>query len=379
VFLLAGVVDRTAGRLADAIVALQQAQGLAPSTVRVDVELATTLAWNRNLDRAIDLFRQVLIEFPDDPGARNGLAFALAWQGQLEEARGMFNTMTEQDPQNVSAWLGLGFVERAYFHRPEAEAAYRRVLEIDPGNAEAREALEILLWERPGESRLLPGLSTSPGAATQGEARIDAVYSASPKLTILGGYQRYAFGAASVTSGGGVLTGTRTEDSLEGGVIFRPSGRTTLAASVYTFFSDDMTRAIVWVEGVYAVTRSVSLLGNVRPAFSSGLPQLFAWAAGATVSLASQQQVTARALVASDTELEPRLTVLASYDATLARRLRARVSVAHSSTDERYEFTSVAAGATYLLSPSFGLSVDAGRRFTTAQRSTLLAGILLRY
>ena len=379
VFLLAGVVDRTTGRLVDAIVALQQAQTLSPATVRADVELATTLAWNQNLDQATTLYRQVLVEFPDNVGARIGLAFALAWQGQLEEARAIFTAVTEQDPRNVSAWIGVGFVERAHFRRAAATVAYQRVLEIDPGNAEARTALQALRWDRRGESHVMPGLSTSPGVSAHAEGRIDASYAAAPRLTLLGAYQSYAFGAASVTAGGGVLTGTRTEDSVEGGFVFRPSGRATLAASAYTFFSDDMTRGILWMEGVFAVTRSVSLVGNFRPAFSTEEHPMFAWAAGTTVALPRLQQLTARVLVASDTELEPLLTVLANYEVTFSRRFTMHFSAAHSSTDERYEFTNVTAGGTYLLTPSLGLTAGGGSRFGTHERSTVMAGILLRY
>lgn len=379
VFLLAGVVDRTAGRLTDAIASLQQAQSLAPRTVRADVELATTLAWNQNLDRAITLYRQVLVEFPDNIGARNGLAFALAWQGQLDEARKMFTTMTEQDPENVSAWIGVGFVERASFDRPAAQAAYQRVLTIDPSNSEARTALAALLWDRRGESRVLPGLSTSPDTPGRGEGRLDVSYAVNRRVTLLGGYQHYAFGAATVTSGGGVLTGVRTEDSFEGGVIVRPSPRTTLAASAYTFFSDDTTRGIIWLEGVFTVNRHLSLIGNARPAISSTEPPLFAWAGGAAIAFTQNHQVTVRALVATDTELEPGLTMLANYDATFSTRLKVRLSAAQSGTDERYEFVNVGAGATYLLTPSFGVTADVGRRFQTAERSTILAGVLLRY
>ena len=279
-----------------------------PGTVRADVELATTLAWNQNLNQATALFRQVLVEFPDNVGARIGLAFALAWQGQLDEARAIFSAMTEKDPGNISAWIGMGFVERAQFRRAAAAVAYQRVLEIDPRNAEALTALRALRWDRRGESRVMPGLSSAPDAPTSGQGRIDVSYSVNPRLTLLSGYQHYAFGAAAVTAGTGVLTGTRREDSVEAGFIFRPSSRTTVATSAYTFFGEGMTRGTLWVEGVFAVAHGVSLVANFRPAFSTDEHPLLAWAAGASVALPGQQQLTARALFASDTELEPLLT-----------------------------------------------------------------------
>jgi hypothetical protein len=195
---------------------------------------------------------------------------------------------------------------------------------------------------------------------------------------VAGAYQRYAFGAVLPVASGGALVSTRREDSLEGSVTLRASARAVLATSLYTFVGDGVKRGVLWVEGVYAVTPHLSLVGNVRPAFSASDPSwLWGAAGGATVSFAGHQ-LTARTFIAADTLYEPRLTVLASYDAALRRRLRARVGVAHSSTDPRFEFTSVAAGATWLWTPSVGLSAEVTRRTGTAERSTLLVGAILR-
>lgn len=380
VFLLLGVVERTDDDLGGAITSLQRAQALAPDAVPVAVELATTLAWNRNLDRAIVLFRQVLTAEPDNVGARSGLGFALAWQGELDAARTIFMALTEDAPGNVAAWSGLGFVERAALHTDAAGAAYRRVLELDPGNGEANAAIEALRWDRRGETRILSGFGANPGLSNRGEGRVEIIYAMAPRLTLTGGYQRYAFGAVSPVTGGGVRVNTRREDSLEAGAIYRPSARTALAVSLYTFSSDEVKRGIVWIEGVVALTSRVSLIGNLRPAFSSGEPAwLWAGAGGAAVSLPRQQQLTARLLIGSDTAYEPRLTWLANYEAVLSRRFKVRLAVAHSSIDDRFDFTSLSAGTIYLLGPSFGLSVEASHRMGTAERSTVMAGVVLRH
>jgi hypothetical protein len=343
------------------------------------VELATTLAWNRNLDKAIVLFREVLARAPDAVGARGGLAFALAWQGKLDEARGIFVAITNDDPKNVSGWTGLAFVERASLRTTESTAAYRRVLDLDPGNAEATTALEAIRWDRRGQARVLAGFSSNPGVPDRGEARVDFIYAVDPRVTMTGGYQRYAFGAISPLTGGGSRFDTRREDSLEVGIVYRPSYRTALAASLYTFVGEDLARGIVWVEGAFALTSRISLIGDLRPAFSAHDPSwLWAAAAGVAIALPLHQQVTTRVLVAADTVYEPRLTLLVNYDAVLSRRLTGRLAAAHSSTDDRFEFTSVSAGAIYLLKPSFGVSADATRRIGTAERSTLLVGVVVR-
>ena len=47
VFLLLGVVERTAGHLEKAIAALERAQALAPGSSQIEVELGVTLSWHR--------------------------------------------------------------------------------------------------------------------------------------------------------------------------------------------------------------------------------------------------------------------------------------------------------------------------------------------
>ena len=56
-FLLLGVVERTAGDLPRAIATLRKGRALAPESEQLSMELATTLAWNRDLDEAIALFQ----------------------------------------------------------------------------------------------------------------------------------------------------------------------------------------------------------------------------------------------------------------------------------------------------------------------------------
>jgi cytochrome c-type biogenesis protein CcmH/NrfG len=379
VFLLLGVVERSDGHLEKAIAALERAQRLQPDATQIDVELGVTLAWHRDFDRAIGLFQRVLAKEPGHAGARSGLGFALAWKGRLGEARRIFDAMLEQDPKSVAAWIGVGYIERASFHRAEAEDAYRRALELEPKNTEAADALEILRWTGRVDLRMLAGASTQPGSPALAEARVDVRYAIDQRSTVFAGYQRYGYGAASPIAGGGVLVNTRTEDSVEGGYVFHPSDRTTLAASVYTFFSDEVSHGTIWFEGAFAITPRLALIGNVRPAFSNQDPDwLTATAVGATASFTPRQQLTVRALIASNTTYEPRLTLLADYAATFSHRFKMRLASAYSGSDERYNFTSVAVGATYMVSPSIGVNAEAASRFETYERTSFLVGVLFR-
>ena len=116
-----------------------------------------------------------------------------------------------------------------------------------------------------------------------------------------------------------------------------------------------------------------------RPAFSSAEPHwLLAGAVGTTVALTAGSRITARALVAADTAYEPRLPVLADYAASWSRRFQTQISVANSSSDEQFAFTSVAVTASWLMTPSVGLSVIANHRMQTFERSEMLFGIVVR-
>jgi hypothetical protein len=226
---------------------------------------------------------------------------------------------------------------------------------------------------------VLGGGSVIPDGAWEPESRIDFTHTVNPHVTIGGGYQRYAFGAVLPIGGVEPSGAPRTEDSLEASVTLRPTHWFTLGNGLYTFFSDEAKRGMLWEEAVLALGSRVSLIGDFRPAFSSVEPHwLMAGAVGTTVSVTSGSRISARALIAADTTFEPRLTVLADYAATFSRRFQLQISIANSNSDERFAFTSVAATTSWLMTPAIGLSVTASHRTQTFERSEILLGVLVR-
>lgn len=378
VYLLLGVVERSRGSYGSAIRSLQMARSIDPAASAVSLELATTLAWNEELVMAEELYRQILQTEPNSTDARMGLAFALAWQGKLAEAEELFRAITVQDPQNPSAWTGIGFVERARFNRDAATAAYSRVLELDPGNAEAIAAIEGLRWDRRTELRGSAGVTRLADGADGTEGRVGVIHSASSNLTLIGGVQRYVFGAADPLSGIGAGTGEE-EWGVEGGAVYRPSSRTAIALTVNTFIGENANRGIFSIEGVRAVSPRVSLLAGLRPVVSSVDPKAtLSGTIGGTVALHPAHHLTARALIAGNTTFEPRVTALLNYGASPTSRLLLQASLAHAE-DDRFGFTSYSAGLTLLLSPGFGISIDGNHRSGFAERSTLLGGLVVRF
>ena len=310
-------------------------------------------------------------------GARVGLAFAQAWQGHLERARAAFRELLGANPLSVDAWNGLGFVDRTALRREDAEAAYQRALELDPQNKDEPPALKELHWDRRTDVRVLGGGSVIPDGAWKFESRVDFASTLSPGVTIGGGYQQYLrCGSAHRRR----RTRERTDRGLAGSQreILRPSRRFTLGNSLYTFFSDDTTRGVVWEEAVWQITPHCSLIGNFRPAFSSSEPHWLFAAVGKTVSLTTRSRLTVRALVAADTEFEPRLTLLADYGVSFSRRFQMQLSVGHSSSDQQFAFTSFGVTANWLMTPSFGLAVIASNRIETFERTRVLVGVQLR-
>ncbi len=379
VYLLLGVIQRTNRHLPEAIATLDRAHALDPQSAQISTELATTLAWHRDLDRAIGLYRAVLAKDQTNVGARIGLGFALAWQGHLDEARVMFQEMCDANPRLIDPWLGLGFVDRAALRRADAEAAYRRALDLDPQNKDAEAGLKELHWDRRLDLRLLAGAAGIPDAPVEHETRLSAVYAVGPRATVGGGYQRFAYGAPFPIAGGEPVPGTKTEQSVEGGANLRFLQRITIGPEAHVFFGNEATRGVVRVEGVFELTPRISLLGSGRIALSTVEPRsLPGGTAGVSVGLGQKTRIGTRAIFGSDTRYEPRLTLLGILETTPSRRLDAQLLVFHSDSDPRFAFTSVAGTMRWLLTPSFGLSASASRRTQTFERTEAMVGLVIR-
>lgn len=379
VYLLLGVIERTEGDLGAAVKSLERARALDPSSSQYAVELATTLAWRGDLDRAIGLYQEILTREPAHVGARVGIAYALAWSGRLDRARALFRELIDASPGSIDAWNGLGFVDRASLHRLDAVADYQRALAIDPKNADALAAIDELHWDRRFDLRILMGTSSVPQGTTEPQGRLGFTYDHGPRLTLGGAYQHYAYGAVLPIGGGEPEAGSRTEEGVQVSVTARPTRRWTIGNTVYGFFSADTERALLWEEVVFAATPRLSFVGVARPAYNStGGSWLFAGAGGVSVGLPGQLRLAVRGMVAGDPTYEPRFTWLTDLVVPITRQGQLQVSYAHSDSDPRYAFDSLGITAHWLLTPSFGLTVNANRRTTTFERSEAMFGIVMR-
>jgi len=165
-----GNARRSAGDLAGAVEALEQARMVKPEAPAIQFNLATALAQSGRLEEAARGFGEVLRLAPDSGPALFELGRTLRFLGRFEEALIHVSRAEEVAPPTAESAMeraralgGLGRFE-------EAEAAYRNALAFAPDRAEA--FLELgLLFERHGKTERIGGLvDEAAGQAVPAEA-----------------------------------------------------------------------------------------------------------------------------------------------------------------------------------------------------------------
>jgi protein O-GlcNAc transferase len=124
-------IYRRKGWPATAIDHLEQALALEFTPERAQ-ELAELCREAGQLERSVELYRQLLEQDPQRPELHNGLGLTLAEQGKWEEAIAAFRRALELDPQRVEAHINLG---TALLEQDQPEAAieaYRAALALQP-------------------------------------------------------------------------------------------------------------------------------------------------------------------------------------------------------------------------------------------------------
>jgi tetratricopeptide (TPR) repeat protein len=152
-----GNARRSAGDLAGAVEALEQARLVKPDAPAIRFNLATALAQTGRLEEAARGFAEVLRLAPDSGPALFELGRTLRFLGRFEEALASLTRAEQVAPPTVEsaverarALSGLGRFE-------ESEAAYRQAMAYGPGRPDA--FLELgLLFERHSRSERIAGL-----------------------------------------------------------------------------------------------------------------------------------------------------------------------------------------------------------------------------
>jgi predicted O-linked N-acetylglucosamine transferase (SPINDLY family) len=116
---------------------VQARPALAPDQIVPTLESALAHYEANRLDKAEELFRDVLRASPDHPDALHLLGVVCMERGNLVEARQFVERATTVSPGSALFHLSLGNVHRAREDLPAAIDAWKRAAELDPGVIEA--------------------------------------------------------------------------------------------------------------------------------------------------------------------------------------------------------------------------------------------------
>jgi FkbM family methyltransferase len=107
-----------------------------------------------NIERAVGLYRQLLLAEPNNAQAWYLLGAACAQLGQLDEARSSLRQATSVNPRHAEAHNHLGVVLAQQASLDDAIASFRRALELKPDNLEVLNnlGLALLRQDKPDES-----------------------------------------------------------------------------------------------------------------------------------------------------------------------------------------------------------------------------------
>jgi len=135
--------------------------------VRLETMEAQLLAWGKDYDGAIAMYRAVLRDHPSRAEARKGLAAVFAWKGLYEKSIVEYRKVLLQNPADREASLGLARTLAWKGDYRGSETVYRDVLNKDGTNKEARLGLGRTLWwsgdRRGADKELGEVLELEPG------------------------------------------------------------------------------------------------------------------------------------------------------------------------------------------------------------------------
>ena len=99
---------------------------------------ASTAMKSRQFETAERIYRDLLREFPDEPGLALNLALAQYSSGKFEDALEHFGRFLETQPGHAPAWLLVGVSYQKLDRPAEAVQPLQRAVELDPGNRTAK-------------------------------------------------------------------------------------------------------------------------------------------------------------------------------------------------------------------------------------------------
>jgi tetratricopeptide (TPR) repeat protein len=143
-FLEAGVLEHL-GRHQEAIEKYKTVLSESPDNRLARGNMASLLLQSGDLDRAEKELKLVLSQSPDDARARNNLAGVYKARGDRQGAIFELEGLLESKPRYASGWQNLGQLYAETEEWQKAESALRRAVELNPQNAAAHFNLAFAL------------------------------------------------------------------------------------------------------------------------------------------------------------------------------------------------------------------------------------------
>jgi tetratricopeptide (TPR) repeat protein len=195
-----GQLEREAGNLAAAAVALERAATLAPADTTALTLLGATLVQAGRPRQAVERLAAEASAAAPDPDLVAAYALALAKSGRVAEARVALDRAHRADPTSAAVLLQAGTVNLLAGDRTAARAAFQRALDLDPGHARVLTSLGTMAAEEghrdeavarfreavasdPGEHRALlavAGLLRDRGRAQEARALLELFVATAP-------------------------------------------------------------------------------------------------------------------------------------------------------------------------------------------------------
>ncbi len=108
-------------------------------------QLGTLYFESDRFDRAVEVYRRILMNNDRDVDTLNDLGLALHYTGRSQEGVDALKKGTSIDPTHQRIWLSLGFVLATSGRVEEAVHALQKAIELNPNNTVGQEAGKILV------------------------------------------------------------------------------------------------------------------------------------------------------------------------------------------------------------------------------------------
>jgi tetratricopeptide (TPR) repeat protein len=97
-----------------------------------------------NYEQAIEIYKKVQENNPDDIDTLNDLGLAYNYSGNFDLAEETLIKGVETAPEFQRIWLSLGYVLKSAGKNEEARAILQKTVEMDPDNEIGQEAIKML-------------------------------------------------------------------------------------------------------------------------------------------------------------------------------------------------------------------------------------------